>query len=357
MSKKFRKVLAAVLAATMVLGSGVVANAAEGSGSGTGSLDEVKHPDVFNVILPTDAGTQFNYILDPSGVIEDTDFEKYGGTASASFVGTGNMWFENKKASGSNIRPFTNESDPVTAYNRSNIDVDIKVTAKLATPSNIIIATSSVANDTTATPSMYLAMKATENNAPKEYPIIVAGATATASIASASNLAYETRYVNGEYVNKLTATASELKEGDNLFDTYFKKYAFVLTGDCNKGDWRGVTEAPPTVSLVWTIDKPDTAVEGNGPSVTLTTAGVITMSGLTADKNYAHSAVLAYGTMSDELDADPNMEWDVDSWNATTGGTLSFKLNEAWLNALQGKTATVTVTLTDGSTITCTQQF
>ena len=231
------------------------------------------------------------------------------------------------------------------------------MTAKLATPSKIIIATNSVANDTTATPSMYLAMKATENNAPKEYPIIVAGATATASIASASNLAYETRYVNGEYVNKLTATASELKEGDNLFDTYFKKYAFVLTGDCNKGDWRGVTEAPPTVSLVWTIDKPDTAVEGNGPSVTLTTAGVITMSGLTADKNYAHSAVLAYGTMSDELDADPNMVWDVDNWNATTGGTLSFKLNEAWLNALQGKTATVTVTLTDGSTITCTQQF
>ena len=37
MSNKFRKVLAAVLAGTMVLGSGVVANAAEGSGEGSGS--------------------------------------------------------------------------------------------------------------------------------------------------------------------------------------------------------------------------------------------------------------------------------------------------------------------------------
>ena len=61
MSNKFRKVLAAVLAGTMVLGSGVVANAAEGSGEGSGSLDVVEATDVFNVVLPTDAGDQFNY--------------------------------------------------------------------------------------------------------------------------------------------------------------------------------------------------------------------------------------------------------------------------------------------------------
>ena len=67
MSKKFRKVLAAVLAATMVMGSGVVASAAEGSGEGSGSLDVVEATDVFSVVLPTDAGTQFDYILDPTG--------------------------------------------------------------------------------------------------------------------------------------------------------------------------------------------------------------------------------------------------------------------------------------------------
>lgn len=265
MSNKFRKVLAAVLAATMVLGSGVVANAAdpEGAGEGKGEVHVVKNPEVFDVVLPTSSGTTFNYILDPTGVIEKTKYEAFGGATAATFDGTGNMWFENKKATESDPRKFTNESDPINAYNKSNISVDIEVVAHLATPSGITIATQSVIRDTTASPSMYLAMKATENNASKEYPIKVAGTTATASIATASEDAYETRYVNKEYVNQLKATAAELKESDADFGTLFQKYSFTLTGDCNPdGEWKDLTTDPPVVNLVWTIQKPEGAVEG-----------------------------------------------------------------------------------------------
>lgn len=354
MSKKFRKVLAAVLAATMVLGSGVVANADEGSGTGDGDLVQVEHPDVFNVILPVDNGKQFNYILDPTGVIEKTKYEQFGGTASASFTGSGNVWFENTPATESAPRKFTNESDPATAYNKSNIDVEISVEAKLATPSGIVIATDSTTIPSAATPSMYLAMKATESNGnSKTDAITVAGVTATSSIASASN-AYETRYVNGKYVNQLNATASGLKKEDATFGTYFKSYSFVLTGECSpNGDWKKVTDNPPTVSLVWTIEMPDGAVDAeNGPTISVANDGLITMSGLTADKNYASASITdQYGVAYPVQGSDGTWIGDGTTWSSTDGGTLQLQLGTAWMNALRGTSGKITLTLTDGTSI------
>lgn len=99
------------------------------------------------------------------------------------------------------------------------------------------------------------------------------------------------------------------------------------------------------------------AEQPSGPQVTLTADGTITMSGLTADINYAHSAILAYGQRSDELDSDPNMEWGLENWSEEEGGTLVFKLSPAWLAALDGLEATVTVKLTDDTTMAATQQF
>ena len=94
-----------------------------------------------------------------------------------------------------------------------------------------------------------------------------------------------------------------------------------------------------------------------GPQVTMTSDGVITISNLTADVNYAHSAVLEYGDESDDLDTDSNMEWDTDNWTEEDGGTLVFKLSQAWLDALNGKSATLTVHLTNEETIETNCQF
>lgn len=357
MSNKFRKVLAAVLAATMVLGSGVVANAADpqGAGEGKGEVHVVKNPEVFDVVLPTSSGTTFNYILDPTGVIEKTKYEAFGGATAATFDGTGNMWFENKKATESDPRKFTNESDPINAYNKSNISVDIEVVAHLATPSGITIATQSVIGNTTASPSMYLAMKATENNASKEYPIKVAGTTATASIATASEDAYETRYVNKEYVNQLKATAAELKESDADFGTLFQKYSFTLTGDCNPdAEWKDLTTDPPVVNLVWTINKPSGAVEAvSGPKMTISTTGLISVSGLTSEKNYDSVEVTVGDGTKWDINDDP-VTWNVDDWSADNGGSFSIQLGELWMSfiAQKGGTANVTLKLTDGSSVT-----
>ena len=353
MSNKFRKVLAAVLAGTMVLGSGVVANAAEGSGEGSGSLDVVEATDVFNVVLPTDAGDQFNYILDPTGIIAETDAAKYG---SAFFEPGKTMYFRQEPASGSDVATYSDVSDSIKAYNKSTMDVEIKVQAKLATPSGIDIVTSAPAGGgaaNTATPSIYLALK----DAAGETAVTTAGIVATSSITDASAL-YEVVYATDSktYKKQLNATASNAKLEDD-FDGLFQSYSFSLTGSCNAdGKWVGLTEEPPTVSLVWTIDKPDDASEvTDGPSITFDNVDLITFKGLTATKNYKASSITA-GSDEFSLDKyDPHRTWVKDNYSDTTGGDLGVRIDDTWKNLIKergaGK-ATVKLTLTDNSVIT-----
>lgn len=352
MSNKFRKVLAAILAGTMVLGSGVVANASEESADGNGTLDVVEAEDIFNVILPTTAevGDQLDYILDPTGVIAKTNFEKYGGTASASFEQGKTMYFRQEPASGSNVATYSDVSAPIKAYNKSTMDVEIQVQAKVATPSGIIIATSSVAGQKTgkATPSIYLAVKdATSSTAVTTTQRVVA----TSSIANAK-ANYKVVYASDSNTYKTQlATGSNAKTEAEL-DAAFQSYSFSLTGDCNpNGKWVGLTEVPPTVTLVWTIEKPDGATEvGNGPKMTVSSTGLITITGLTSDQNYE-------GLLIKNNEGGPYpvnngaCTWNEDNYSAENGGSLTCQLGADWLATLRGITGEATLNLTDGTSI------
>lgn len=270
MSNKLRKVLAAILAGTMVLGSGVVANAAGGESTGEGTLDQVKDKEVFSVVLPTTQETAniFDYILDPTGVIAQTNAEKYSKTATASFTPGKTMYFKNAPASGNTTIPYTDESDPITAYNKSNIDVEISVEASIATPSGIVLSSTSVATASVASPSMFIGVKASGSNTVNAITTQAKQVIATSSIASASE-AYKIKYneADDEYKLVLKDNVKNLKPTDAAFATTFESYSFVLTGDCSKaGNWKSVTEVP-AVSLVWTIEKPAGAVEvTDGPT-------------------------------------------------------------------------------------------
>lgn len=287
MSNKFRKVLAAILAGTMVLGSGVVANAAEGSGEGTGSVDVVEAKDVFNVVLPTDAGKQFNYILDPNSVIAQTNFEKYGGTASASFETGKTMYFRHEPASPNNVATYSNVSAPIKAYNKSTMDVEIQVKAKLATPSGIIISTSPVSNQTsgTATPSIYLAL-ADGSGTAIDAITTTERVVATSSIGNAK-ANYIVKYASDSDTYKTwLSTGSNAKTEAEYDAAGFQSYSFTLTGDCNpNGEWIGLTEEPPKVTLVWTIQKPEGAAEVTDSALSKKTisaaANEITVTGAT----------------------------------------------------------------------------
>lgn len=361
MSKKFRKVLAAILAGTMVLGSGVVANAASGEGEGKGELDIVKNQDIFQVVLPTDAGTQFDYILDPTGVIIDTNHAKY---ASASFVDDGStMYFRNKPASGSDIATYSNTSDPIKAYNMSTMEVEIKVEATVATPSGIEMSATSVKNGgagtgtaNTVTPSIYLALKGDGNTG----GAIAPKAVATSSIGDASKL-YEVVVAeeNGSkvYKKQLDATGSDAKEAgaDAEYNNVFEAYSFTLTGDCNpEGKWTGVeVEDLPKVSLVWTINKPDGALEvTDGPSVTITPGGVITITGLTPETDPTDMNLID----TEDNNKAYNLTSQASTWTHTgsaADGTIIVKLGRDWFG-LAGKVVKIQLDLKDGSQISAT---
>lgn len=325
--RNYKKILAAGLAVSMVMGSSVVAFAAEGSGSGSGSLDVVEKSDVFDVVLPTDSGTTFDYILDPTGVIKATEAEKYGG---ATFADGATVFFANAATTEGDPATYSATSDAIKAVNKSTMDVDITVKASVAEVSGITMASSATfdADDTSA--GLYLALKDSDTNN-SDTAVTADGVELTSTIAALDG-AYETKYVDGKYVKQLKADA-----------TGFEEYSFQLTGACNpKGEWAGLTEEPPVVSVVWSIEDPTMT----GPRVTLSPSGEVNIVNL--EGSYT-SFVLNDGT-DDWTLGGADGTWT--AWDDAADAEKTFQLGDNWMSGyLAGKTVVIKVGLPDGTTI------
>lgn len=325
--RNYKKILAAGLAVSMVMGSSVVAFAAEGSGSGSGSLDVVEKSDVFDVVLPTDSGTTFDYILDPTGVIKATEAEKYGG---ATFADGATVFFANAATTEGGSVTYSATSDAIKAVNKSTMDVDITVKASVAEVSGITMASSATfdADDTSA--GLYLALKDSDTNN-SDTAVTADGVELTSTIAALDD-AYETKYVDGKYVKQLKADA-----------TGFEEYSFQLTGACNpKGEWAGLTEEPPVVSVVWSIEDPTMT----GPRVTLSPSGEVNIVNL--EGSYT-SFVLNDGT-DDWTLGGADGTWT--AWDDAADAEKTFQLGDNWMSGyLAGKTVIIKVGLPDGTTI------
>lgn len=325
--RNYKKILAAGLAVSMVMGSSVVAFAAEGSGSGSGSLDVVEKSDVFDVVLPTDSGTTFDYILDPTGVIKATEAEKYGG---ATFADGATVFFANAATTEGDPATYSATSDAIKAVNKSTMDVDITVKASVAEVSGITMASSGTfdADDTSA--GLYLALKDSDTN--NSDTAVTADGVELSSTIAALDDAYETKYVDGKYVKQLKTDA-----------TGFEEYSFQLTGACNpKGEWAGLTEEPPVVSVVWSIEDPTVT----GPRVTLSPSGEVNIVNL--EGSYT-SFVLNDGT-DDWTLGGADGTWT--AWDDAADAEKTFQLGDNWMSGyLAGKTVIIKVGLPDGTTI------
>lgn len=325
----YKRILAVGLAASMVMGSSVVAFAAEGTGTGSGSLDVVEKSDVFQVELPTDSGTTFNYILDPTGVIKETNAAKYEG---ATFAENATVFFANAATTEGGATSYSATSDAIKAVNKSTMDVQIKVKASVAAASGITMSSTDTFDSADTTAGLYLALKDNDtNNA--DTAITTSGVELTSTIAALDD-AYETKYVDGKYVKQLKADA-----------TGFEEYSFQLTGTCNpNGKWTGLTETPPEVNVVWSIADPTVT----GPQITLSTNGKINITNF--DGTLFGSMSLNDGTQDWPLVTGTDGTWE---WGDAVDAKKEFTLASNWMPSyLAGKTATVTLTLTDGSTIT-----
>lgn len=250
--KKFKQRIAVALAIVMVAGCSMTAFAAEenqGTVTGSGELEGTVSTDVWNVQLPTKVvgDTTYDFILDPEGLIEETEAARYSG---ATFTGDTGMFFANVSGgdvSGGDVS-YSPTSDAKTIINKSSYAVDVTVTAtvKAAVSSgNAVTITedNTFANDKTA--SIYLALVDGVSTGVVKKATNVA--TIQSTIGAAPEGAYEYKYAGGEYSYALKADLSGI---------VFEDYAFQLTGACNKAaDWADFEDADPQVEIVYSVAK------------------------------------------------------------------------------------------------------
>lgn len=245
MKLNFKKFTAGALAATLVLSSSVVAfaaDSAEGNTSGTGELEGTVLTDVFNVVLPTvaDDDTTFNYILDPEGLIAKTNADRYAGKT---FEEGATLYFANSAADAANN--YSSKSDALTVVNKSTTDVDVTLSATVSGVDGIVLTGDSTFADDTST-SLYLALMDGTNTAAID---AANGASISAVIGAAPDGAYEYSWNDTEQKYEY-----ELVTGSALDAITFEDYSFQLTGACNsKGNWSGLQDAAPVVSVTWTV--------------------------------------------------------------------------------------------------------
>lgn len=255
---KLKKIVAGVLATTMVISGSVTAFATEMSGgtTGTGELEGTVSTDVFSVVLPTinTGDSTFDFILDPEGLITATTAARYSGDT----FGSGTLFFSNS----SGTTDYSNTSDALKVINKSSVDVDVVLSATVSNAEGISLTSDSTfADDTSA--SIYLAIKSGTD----ETPITESGATVKTQIAAAPSGAYEVQWnsTDSKYEYVLADEAN----------TTFADYSFQLTGAANvNGDWSGLADAAPEVAITWNVtvhsDAPvaDVTVSSDAASVT-----------------------------------------------------------------------------------------
>ena len=331
--KRFKKIAAIAMAATMLAGSSLTVFASsEGTDSGTGSYEGfVDETSAFTVDVPTNAANVFNFFVDPNDLLKETGYARLGASES-DFESGASLFFT--KASGT--PKYTKDSDSVTLENQSSYTVDVEVSATVTGAKGITLSADALTGEETD-PTLYLAIVHPTDSTPDTQAITAAGGKLTGEIEGVADN-FEIKYQGGkyQYVAKTAGTSP------------WKNYTFNLTGACG-GTWTDAqAEAAPVVELTWKITDPKA-----GPQMTVSTSGLISISNLTADKNFSSLAV-SYGTTVDKAIATSSHTWDKTNWTRDNGGSLTIQLLDTWVSNLSGQSATFTLKLSDGSTITTT---
>lgn len=357
--KQFKKLIACVLAATLVLGSTTVVFGAENSQSGSlgggATLEGTVNREVFSVEAPTVAylpdatGNVYNFILDPEGLIDITNGDKYGDDID--FKATGSMYFQ---VSGN---AYDVKSQEATVTNKSSVDVTVTLNATVTvdTASNAAVTFDEdgvwAATDTSL--GIYLAIKGKDvNNASVTGAAIVAnGGAVTTDLASYG--AYKVIATNGGYEYAIDESISATAD----------TYTFWLTGACNtNANWSGYdTTANPTVELVWTVKVKGAEGSEGGSQGGTSAPGAVTSvnNGQAFTWTKASGAALPYtlasGATITKIEIGPNGTTWARELVVNTDYTLANgKINLAtklWQSVTAGESRYIKVTFSSGDPI------
>lgn len=239
---KMKKLMAVALAATMVMGSSLVAFADDptnsGSISGSGTNEGHVKKEVLNMILPTvqSGSNPFGYTMDPERLVQETDAKKYG----EDFI-----FPEKDKDTGVYFlvgdKEYANESNALQAINKSSCAVTLTVKPKLTASAggkDIDIATAKPSGKATKA-ELYLALKIGND----EEILSATEKTLTKTIAGVEEN-FEVDYKNNVYVYQEKETKAKPWKAMNI----------SLTGVVSNYDVEADTTAP-TVDVTWSFAK------------------------------------------------------------------------------------------------------
>lgn len=266
--KNYKRFAALTMAATMAVGSGLTAMAAEtadtpasGTGGATGTGDYegyVEETSVFTVDVPTDASSTqgFDFFVDPNNLLSQTGYASKGGQSSE--FDTNSTLFFTRTIDSTVTTKYGKDSDSITFTNKSSYDVDVEVSATVTGADGIILG--AVGDDTTD-PTISLALVSGSDT----QTITADGAKLTGTIAGVdSNFEIKWNSTDSKYEYGLKADV------DN--DTW-QTYSFNLTGACG-GTWTAAqAEIEPTVNLTWKVTDPKATPSGATTTATSITAG------------------------------------------------------------------------------------
>lgn len=248
-TRKAGKWAALLLAASMVLSVSFSVSAEESEPKGSIQIDSAKvniETNVYQVMMPTVSEGAFDFILDPQGLINETDGAMYEGQR---FEADSTLFFH--RTDGQTEDDYSNKSDEVTITNKSSMPVEIFLDVRVEPDSLGGIVMSEDKNFTDdMNPSLYLAVTDGE----REIPVGKDGVSLHTMVDAALDGTYEYVYSSdkNEYVYQLK---------NNLESTVFDEYSFRLTGAANgKGDWTGLGGVSPQIMITWRVSPKENTV-------------------------------------------------------------------------------------------------
>lgn len=268
--RNWKRVMAAAMAATMVMGSATMAWAADnGTGTGTGKVEGTVSTDVWQVVVPAD-DNYFDFTLDPEGLIAKTNEAAYGG--GDKYQDDATVFFANTDAE-SNVT-YSDTSDALTIVNKGTQLAKVTLKAAMSDHDGITMATTDEFADDAV--SLYLAMVDADGTETAITGTTGSETQATAVIGAAPEGAYD-------YIYDIDGTAYDYVLVDDLTGITFEEYSFQLTGACNTAaDWSTLASAVPVVTVTWDV----AAYTPTGTAATFaagSNVGEITYSGATDD--------------------------------------------------------------------------
>ena len=254
--KNYKHVVAFAMAATMMVGSGLTAMAAEtgttpsnGGATGTGDYEGyVEETSVFHVVVPTDASATkgFDFFVDPNGLLAATEYARITGATEADFESGASLFFTRTPDADATpaVVKYGKDSEAITFTNKSSYEVDVEVSATVSGADKITLG--DVADDTTD-PTIQLAIVSGEDT-PTEAKITADGGKLTGTIGGADD--------NFEIQWDADAEKYVYAEVETPDETKWQTYSFHLTGACG-GTWTAdQAEVQPTVALTWKVTDP-----------------------------------------------------------------------------------------------------